>query len=70
MLHADMCLYKDIQLDSTGSSTCTFASCASAPLSALVEKYAESNSVWAADFSAVFQKMVANGYTNLQDVTL
>jgi len=69
MLNADMCMFKDVILDEEGKSSCLYDACADSPGAATVQTYAASNAVWAADFAAVFQKMVTHGYTSLTDIT-
>jgi len=65
MLNTDMALYKDVQLDSAGLSSCTFSTCPAAPTAALVDTYANSLSAWVGDFGRVFTKMLAHGTTVL-----
>ena len=69
MLNVDMSLYKDIEVDSDGESSCDFDTCAAAPTESVVEAYAASNDVWMADFTAVYTKMLAHGASNLQDLS-
>jgi len=68
MLNADMAIYKDIQLDSTGASACTYEDCAMTPTADLVTAYAASNDLWMTDFVAVFTKMINHGNSVLRDL--
>merc|ERR1711970_137427 len=61
MLNVDVALYKDIQVDSDGKSSCDFDTCASAPTATAVEAFAASNDAWISEFSKVFVKMLAHG---------
>ena len=68
MLNADMAIYKDIQVDSTGMSACTYDDCTASPTADLVDTYAGSNDVWMDDFVAVFTKMINHGTFTLMDL--
>ena len=68
MLNADMAIYKDIQVDSTGLSACTYDECTASPTADLVTAYAGSNDVWMDDFVAVFTKMINHGTSTLKDL--
>merc|ERR1712013_923626 len=61
MLNADVALFKDIQLDHEGKSSCSFKECADSPSADLVRNFAESNEVWMTEFGRVFEKMLAHG---------
>merc|ERR1711915_1118620 len=69
MLNVDVALYKDIQVDSDGKSSCDFDTCASAPTATAVEAFAASNDAWISEFSKVFVKMLAHGSNELKDLS-
>ena len=66
MLDADVALYKDIQVDEDGKSSCDFETCDPAPTASVVEAFAASNEAWIPAFSSVFTKMLAHGTSQLQ----
>lgn len=69
MIDADVALYKDIQIDSDGHSSCEYTACEDAPTAEIVERYAFDNSLWINDFANVYTKMIGHGYTNLNDLS-
>ena len=69
MLNTDVALLLDIQVDEDGQSSCGFASCAAAPTKSVVEAFAASNDAWISAFAPVYIKMLANGATELNDLS-
>jgi catalase (peroxidase I) len=68
MLNTDMALYKDIQVDDDGKSSCDFETCDASATATAVEAFAASNEVWVQAFAKVYTKMLAHGTTELYDV--
>ena len=69
MINADVALYKDIQVDADGHSSCDFDTCDPADTAGVVEAFAASNDAWINQFSPVFTRMLAHGSSNLQDLS-
>jgi hypothetical protein len=68
MLNTDVALYKDIQVDDDGKSSCGFDTCDASATATAVEAFATSNEVWVRAFAQVYTKMLAHGTTELYDV--
>jgi len=70
MLNVDMALFKDIQVDEEGKSSCTFNTCSLVPEESVEEvvEYAEDNPLWIREFTAVYTKVLAHGSTTLKDL--
>jgi len=68
MLNPDIALYKDIQVEEDGWSTCTFEDCPNSPTADTVRTFAQSNKVWMGAFEKVFAKMLAHGTNSLYDL--
>jgi hypothetical protein len=68
MLNTDVALYKDIQVDDDGKSSCGFDTCDASATATAVEAFAASNEVWVRAFAEVYTKMLAHGTTELYDV--
>ena len=66
MLNADVSLYKRINPDSSGKSSCQFRSCSLSPSGQLVKKYASNGDVWLKDFAKAFEKMTRKGARRLK----
>jgi len=68
MLNADMCLLKTFNTDNNGTPDCTYDSCAtSEDRKTIIERYANSEPAFKADFGAVFQKMIEHKCPDLVD---
>merc|ERR1711990_538484 len=68
MLNPDVDLFKDIQVDKDGKSSCNFEDCPNSPTANVVQTFAGSNKVWIEAFEKVFAKMLAHGTSSLYDV--
>ncbi|CAH1784079.1 unnamed protein product [Owenia fusiformis] len=64
MLNSDMCLVKDITVDSDGRSSCNYFSCADSPTLSIVEEYANNNALWVSEYSRAHAIMTSNGYNS------
>ena len=69
MINADVALYKDIQVDADGQSSCDFDTCEPADTAEVVEAFAASNDAWVTEFTKVFTKMLAHKASSLQDLS-
>jgi len=69
MINADVALYKDIQVDADGQSSCDFDTCEPADTAEVVEAFAASNDAWVSEFTKVFTKMLAHKASSLQDLS-
>ena len=67
LLH--LLLFKDIQVNAEGQSSCNMGTCAASPTAEVVEAFAASNDAWISEFTPVFTKMLAHGASNLQDLS-
>jgi len=61
MLNADMCLLKDLKLDSNGKSSCDRDSCGDSEGKQYVKKFADSQNKWMEKFAVAFTKVQATG---------
>jgi len=68
MLNPDIALFKDIQVNEDGRSSCNFEECPNSPSADLVRTFAQSNKAWIEAFEKVFAKMLAHGTNNLYDL--
>merc|ERR1719209_1026417 len=68
MLNPDVALFKDIQVNKDGRSSCNFEDCPNSPTANIVQTFAGSNTVWIEAFEKVFAKMLAHGTNTLYDV--
>ena len=66
MLNADVALFRDIQTNRNGRSSCQFTDCALSPSARIVQRYARSGNRWMRDFAPVWDKLVAKGGKNLR----
>ena len=60
---------QDIIVDDDGKSSCDFSTCEDAPTASAVEAFAASNDVWIPAFTSVYDKMLAHGATELNDLS-
>ena len=65
MLNADVALFRDIQTDRNGRSSCQFNDCALSPSARIVQYYASSGNRWMRDFAPTWDKLVAKGGKNI-----
>ena len=70
MLNADMCLFKDIQTDSQGRSSCTYDSCPRSRTARIVEEYADDPDSWMIDYSRAHEKFINKGYDPQRELRL
>merc|ERR1719209_2624530 len=70
MLNPDVALFKDIQVDKDGRSSCNFDDCLISPTNMVVQTFARSNKAWIEVFERAFAKMLAHGTkpADLKDV--
>eukprot|EP00121_Abeoforma_whisleri_P011812 Awhi_evm1s10903 len=68
MLNTDMALFKDINTNADGESSCSFDTCGTTVGTSLVGTYAADNARWIADFGVAFTKMIEHGSATLETV--